>query len=81
MSEEERQVLDLLEKFEADKQAREGFVFEEGKLEGKIEGKLEGKIETTINMLKLKLPLQTIMLSTGLSEKDIMALKDSRCAT
>jgi predicted transposase/invertase (TIGR01784 family) len=70
-------VLDLLEKFEADKQAREGFVFEEGRQEGKI----EGKIETTINMLKLKLPLQTIMLSTGLSEKDIMALKDSRCAT
>jgi hypothetical protein len=62
-------VLDLLEKFEADKQAREGFVF--------AEGKLEGKTEIVVNALKFGLPIQTIIFLTGLSEKEILALKDN----
>jgi hypothetical protein len=72
MNEEERRVLDLLEKFEADKQAREGFVYEEGKQ--------DKAIEIAINSLKFGLPVETIIFLTGLSEDEILALKDNSTA-
>lgn len=47
-----------------------------GKLDGKVEGKIEGRIEVALNMLKDNEPLEKVSRFTGLSEGEIMVLKD-----
>ena len=43
----------------------------EGRMEGRAEGLAEGRMEVARNMKKLGIPVEIIMQSTGLSEKDI----------
>ena len=43
----------------------------EGRAEGRAEGLAEGRMEVSRNMKKLGVPVEIIMQSTGLSEKDI----------
>ena len=43
----------------------------EGRAEGRAEGLAEGRMEVARNMKKLGVPVEIIMQSTGLSEKDI----------
>ena len=43
----------------------------QGKIEGKIEGKIDGKIEVAQNLMKLNLPLETIMNATGLTLEEL----------
>ncbi len=47
----------------------------EGKAEGKAEGRAEAKRETAKNMLKLKIDLNVIAASTGLSIEEILSLQ------
>jgi predicted transposase/invertase (TIGR01784 family) len=49
---------------------------EKGKIEGKIEGKTEEKKETARIGLKEGYPIEMISKMTGLTEKEINALKD-----
>lgn len=46
----------------------------EGRMEGRAEGLAEGRMEVARNMKKLGVPVEIIMQSTGLSEKDIESL-------
>lgn len=50
--------------------------YAEGKAEGKVEGKAEGKAEIAINMLKDNEPFDKITKFTGLSQDDIVKLKN-----
>ena len=45
-------------------------------LKGKEEGKAEGKAETAKNLLALGVDFATIAKATGLTEEEILALKD-----
>ncbi len=47
----------------------------EGRAEGKVEGRAEAKRETAKNMLKLKIDLNVIAASTGLSIEEILSLQ------
>jgi predicted transposase/invertase (TIGR01784 family) len=50
--------------------------FDKGKAEGIAEGRAEEKTKMAINMLKDDEPLDKIIRYTGLSEDDIVKLKD-----
>ncbi len=47
-----------------------------GHKKGKTEGKIEGKIEVAKNLLKNNVSIEIIIKSTGLTKKEIEALKD-----
>ena len=48
----------------------------EGRAEGITEGMAKGKIETARNLLAMGIPINTIVKATGLTEEEIMSLKD-----
>jgi predicted transposase/invertase (TIGR01784 family) len=48
---------------------------EEGMKKGKKEGQKETQLAIAKNMLALKIPVEHIVTATGLSEKNILALK------
>ncbi len=50
---------------------------EKGKAEGMIEGKTEGILTVARNMLGLNMNIEDIMKVTGLTEKEILALKEN----
>ncbi len=47
----------------------------QGRVEGRVEGKIEGKIEVALNLLKEKIPINTIAKVTGLSVEEIKKLE------
>lgn len=49
-------------------------VLDGAKLEGRMEGRMEGLMDVARNMKKLGIPVEVIIQSTGLSEKDIESL-------
>ena len=50
---------------------------QKGKAEGMIEGKTEGILTVARNMLGLNMNIEDIMKVTGLTEKEILALKEN----
>ncbi|MGE1563389.1 hypothetical protein [Pantoea septica] len=44
---------------------------QEGRLEGKLEGEREGTLKVALSLLKMKMPRETIMQATGLTEEEL----------
>ena len=64
----------ILKKGENMKAIYEGFI-EEGREEGREEGMEKGKKDTAVNLLKMGLEVEKIIKATGLSKKEVLALK------
>lgn len=67
----DKNMLAVLEMIEKENQMYINIGKKEGKLEGKKEGKKEGKIEIIKNMIKEKLPIETITKITGVNKEEI----------
>ncbi len=76
--EQARRIYELREKARYDYTSAMDARLEQGKAEGKLEGKTEGKMERTIeiarNMLLLKMNIDVIQKTTGLSSEEISKL-------
>jgi predicted transposase YdaD len=46
-------------------------------VEGKMEGKMEGKREDAVNLLKLGVPVSTVIAGTQLPEEEVRELQRS----
>ena len=75
---EDTEFIEYMSKEEDEEKTRNTY-YANGKEEGKAEGKTEGitfaRLETARNMLKDKVPTNTIIRYTGLSKKDIKTLE------
>ena len=49
----------------------------EGKLEGKLEGEREGILKIALSLLKMKMPRETIMQATGLTEEELNRIQSA----
>ena len=74
-SDEERLIIDKIIEGRNDYYSAKNIAKEEGKEEGREEGLKEGKIEIAKNMLNLKIDINIISQSTGLSIEEIKDLK------
>lgn len=57
------------------KEKNDKLLKEEGRTEGYISGEKDGKLETAKNMIKDKLPIETIVKYTGLSKQEVEELQ------
>ena len=71
---EDTEFIEYMSKEEDEEKTRNTY-YANGKEEGKTEGALEKAKETARNMLKDKVPTNTIIRYTGLSKKDIKTLE------
>lgn len=80
---EEKKLMELYNKENASPTIANAFEMErvEGRLEGRSEGKMEGRIEERLhlvqNMLKKDWSLEDIMDLTGLSEEELLAIRNA----
>lgn len=49
----------------------------EGRLEGKLEGEREGILKIALSLLKMKMPRETIMQATGLTEEELNRIQSA----
>ncbi|MDU5474399.1 MAG: Rpn family recombination-promoting nuclease/putative transposase [Pantoea sp.] len=50
---------------------------QEGRLEGKLEGEREGILKIALSLLKMKMPRETIMQATGLTEEELNRIQSA----
>ena len=75
--------MSVLQKEEYDKAMKDEFArlvennyaWSQGKEEGREEGREEAKLDTARNLLKLGVPMETVVQATGLSPEQVEALR------
>ena len=61
----------------ADGQGHEGHEGHEGRAEGRAEGHREGMLDMVRSLFTLKVPIEVIEKSSGLTRAEILALQDA----